>query len=959
VHGREAPLRQLDDLAARAADGAAGALVLSGTPGTGRTALLDASRRRLAATMQVLRCSGSPARRAVPFGGLARLLEPVAPRLAPLSGQRPHLLAGAIAAEPNEDLTGVALVHVGHALVQFLSLLADHRPVVVQVDDAAMLDPSSLAVLRFAADRLQHDRVALVFSTTPKRADQLAAGSLPVMDLRPLDEQAAAAVLHERHPDLAPAAAQWVLEAARGLPLSLALLPELTAAANLRDPAAVDPAENPGGENDPVARFASAISRSNIAASSPWQLLARIVAEHVAALDAGGRLAALAVATSDDGLDHRDARRVLRALDLRNADLASAIATAVLTSDEVGTRLAHPSLGSVVTAGRDAAALRSVHAALAAVEGDPTLRARLLDQAATGKDEKVAAALRQAATTAARRGASMEAAEAFERAEERSHDSESNDALLAGAADHYLTARDAAGFRRAEDRRLRHTRSDAARGRLFAERVLAEEAHDLTADADGDLEQRALLAAGAAPDAAVRLLVALAVRRLAAGSFRQAHTASTRALDYEARIPPASRGDPETDAAARQLRLELVRSTAGVALGDEPSAARLGHPWERLLSEQELVARPLPACFAAQALLWLGHQRRALSMLDRLEGLLRFTASPVRARVLCARARARIRTGDWIGARIDVAAAEDVATLARAGGVLAEAAALAGWLDAATGADGRAASSLTRAAERDPDTPSTARSVLLGRAMVALSAGAAHDALDPLERAERAEEAAGLVEPGASTTIGDLCEAAWRSRNREIGLRALPGLEARAARAGRPAALAVAARSRALLQESEFAEHFEEALSLHGDAAEPFERARTLLCFGERLVQARRRREARPPLRSALAGFEALGAVPWADKARRQLESCGEHRPASPTLALVPALTIRQLRIGRALADGLSVADVSRELLVSRRTVTHELGRARATLGLDDDAALLALVGPALDRPRAASTHSR
>src|SRR5207253_7417217 len=65
-------------------------------------------------------------------------------------------------------------------------------------------------------------------------------------------------------------------------------------------------------------------------------------------------------------------------------------------------------------------------------------------------------------------------------------------------------------------------------------------------------------------------------------------------------------------------------------------------------------------------------------------------------------------------------------------------------------------------------------------------------------------------------------------------------------------------------------------ISLHDEDATPFERARTELCFGERLRRARRRREARVPLRAALATFERLGAHPWAARARAELRATGE-----------------------------------------------------------------------------------
>jgi hypothetical protein len=93
------------------------------------------------------------------------------------------------------------------------------------------------------------------------------------------------------------------------------------------------------------------------------------------------------------------------------------------------------------------------------------------------------------------------------------------------------------------------------------------------------------------------------------------------------------------------------------------------------------------------------------------------------------------------------------------------------------------------------------------------------------------------------------------------------------AAAGTAWAGAALARCRGMLDE-DFDTAFTEALELD-DRPMPFERARTLLGYGRRLHRARRRAEARDRLREALARFERLGAVPWADQARRELQAAG------------------------------------------------------------------------------------
>ena len=102
---------------------------------------------------------------------------------------------------------------------------------------------------------------------------------------------------------------------------------------------------------------------------------------------------------------------------------------------------------------------------------------------------------------------------------------------------------------------------------------------------------------------------------------------------------------------------------------------------------------------------------------------------------------------------------------------------------------------------------------------------------------------------------------------------ARPVVEAYAARAerkGQPWGRARAARARGLLAEPPESDVlFTEAAALHARTPDHFEGARTALLHGELLRRARRRVDARVPLRSALTEFERLGALPWAERAAR------------------------------------------------------------------------------------------
>ena len=157
--------------------------------------------------------------------------------------------------------------------------------------------------------------------------------------------------------------------------------------------------------------------------------------------------------------------------------------------------------------------------------------------------------------------------------------------------------------------------------------------------------------------------------------------------------------------------------------------------------------------------------------------------------------------------------------------------------------------------------------------------------------------------------------------------RALEVFATQAETTGRTWALAAAARCRGLLAgDADFEQAFAEALELHGRTPTPFERARTELCLGERLRRARRRADAREPLRSALETFERLGAVPWIDRARTELNASGE-RARRGVQPLSHELTPQELQVALLVAEGATNKEVGRRLFLSPKTIETHLGR--------------------------------
>jgi DNA-binding CsgD family transcriptional regulator len=141
------------------------------------------------------------------------------------------------------------------------------------------------------------------------------------------------------------------------------------------------------------------------------------------------------------------------------------------------------------------------------------------------------------------------------------------------------------------------------------------------------------------------------------------------------------------------------------------------------------------------------------------------------------------------------------------------------------------------------------------------------------------------------------------------------------------------ASCRALLAEDREAEaHFEESLRLI-DGARPFDRARIRFLYGEHLRRKRRRLDARTHLRRAVVEFEAMGAEPWAERARGELRATGEtarKREAST----IDQLTPQELQIARLVAEGLSNKEIAAQMFLSPRTIDSHLRNVFSKLSL-------------------------
>jgi DNA-binding CsgD family transcriptional regulator len=145
-----------------------------------------------------------------------------------------------------------------------------------------------------------------------------------------------------------------------------------------------------------------------------------------------------------------------------------------------------------------------------------------------------------------------------------------------------------------------------------------------------------------------------------------------------------------------------------------------------------------------------------------------------------------------------------------------------------------------------------------------------------------------------------------------------------------PARLALLARCRALVGESDASRHFTQAIEL-AEVVSPFDRARTELLYGESLRRQRRRVDARRHLRTALELFEQLAVSPWETRARSELRASGEtaHKRDPSTR---DHLTPQELQISRLVAAGRTNPEVAAQLLLSPRTIDYHLRKVFAKL---------------------------
>jgi DNA-binding CsgD family transcriptional regulator len=884
---RRSEIRRLEQLVVTVRGGQTRSLLVVGPAGIGKSWLCRRA-SVLAEGFAVVQTRGVESEAHLGYGGLFDVLSPLlAGRVDRMLAPRSDALRGAlrIAEAPLVDPFAVAV-----ATLDLLAMAAEDVPVLVVVDDAPWVDAASLEALRFAARRLDADRVGFLFAAR----DELAApfASVDSLAVGGLDTTEAVGLVNEfaTSPVAAPVA-RTLAQAGRGDPLWLReaardLSPDqLSGAAPLTD------------------RFRAPVNVREQFERLALSLPARVrQALAVLAADEQAPAEVMQPALIDLGVDER------------------AIDCGLVHMEAGRPRFSHPLALAAALAVADPAQRRLAHEALARAWDDVGESERATWHRAAsgdGPDAHVSSALASVAQAARARGAPGAAAAAWRRAFETAPDRD-----------------------QALPLRLERARDLAQAGRApeaFAEldQILDRgPAAELRADAD-DLHGQLLISQGRLRPAA-RELDAGAARIRDRDAARAALMLCTAAFAKSSLGElPAAIDTAETAvelagplggsaAAAAESSLGYILIIAGEGARGYPLLLRhadSGDPARRALNSEFVPARlGLFAC-------WMEDYDTARRELERAVVFARDGALvSYSALALGALAQLEFRVGNWPAA---LALAADALRLAQDADqflhfghtVLLELAAARGDADDAHGYADIVATIAAHSESRTLEMFAHA-----GRGLLELGLDRPDLAIPHLSRTREIAAQCSVLEPNYVRFMPDLIESQIRCGLEAEARSSLAEFEDQARRTGRRWALAAAERCRGLLAPPETADAiFTHAHELAAAEPSPFELARTQLCWGERLRRDGHRVDARRHLHDALERFEALGAEPWAAKAVRELRSSGGRAQRGPR-ARSDELTPQQMQIAAMVAEGRTNRNIADSLFLSPKTIEFHLG---------------------------------
>lgn len=879
-------------------------LVVSGDAGIGKTALLDLITDEAARNgARVLGAKALEFEADLPYSTLNQLLLPL---LAPLSE---------LAAEHQEAIEVICGLRVGPvpglhiagaAVLALLRLNASTEHILLlMVDDSPWMDLLSAMALAYLGRRLREIPVRILVGARTDEDDVFVRSGFPTVVLPPLSDDDADALLSERFPAMSATVRRRIQRDALGNPLGLLELPAALQSFNHHHVPAVLP----------LGKRLRSLFETRLAA------LPEQAREMLLFVVLGGAENAVAI------------EKIVPSFSSRTAFPPAEQSGLVVYNARSGRwEFRHPLVRSAVFELSTAEERRRVHAALAeAFTDDPERQAWHLGQATTDKSEEIAALLENVSQRLLEIGDGTRATAAILRAAELTPSAIEHDRRLARAA--YLGSLVAGAIGDSPGLLAEAFRNPAQSPHLAT--VIAVTYNLLNSEGNVSTAQRLLLAALAArasrdakqvldsgqepiADDLIEALYSLVLIGFfgGVGEFWPTvlgHIADTGAL-------------PE----ALQFEIDIF---VDVARATRPALDRYRDAIDRL----RFTADPLHIVRFATA----GAYVDALG--DMREALWRVVEDGRRGNAITPAIQALflLANDDYFAGRWD-----ELETITQEGLDLA--------LDhgyALTTAPARFLRAMVDAARGEAERAhATAEEILIWaapRRLVALATYASHIRCMTALPAGRFDEAfthaATISPPGifppyiphAIWSAFDLIEAAARSGRRaqaQMHLRAFEGTDA-ATHSPRLRAQVLAAHG--LLEDGSGRwGNYEAALATIDTGQWPFDRARILLLFGEKLRREKEHTAARNRLAQAKEELLWLGAGAWVRRADRELAALGA--PETRTTTLTP----QETAVAKLVATGLSNKEIAETLFLSPRTVSTHLSRAFAKLGISSRAGM-------------------
>ena len=916
---RDGELGALDALLARE-PGPGRLVAIEAPPGLGKTSLILETRARAQRLgTRVLGARGSELESRFAYGVVRQLFEPFVVQLP--AAERAAILAGAasLAAplfEPAQLAAGGGgdtPLAILHGLYWLVANASAEEPLLLTIDDLQSCDGPSLRWLTYLLPRLEELDVSIVVGLRPAEpgespallAQILADPLTTVIQPAPLSEEATALLVR----DSLPGAESGFCEACHALTGGN---PQLLR--ELRNWIVAESVEPTDDNVDRLHELAAAAG-------------SRALAPRLARLSPEATKLAQAIAILGDDVDPRHAAAVA-GLDQRSASQAMAdLARVDVVRPQLPLAFVHPLVRAAVDDTLTPLEREAGHAVAARLlieaHGEPERIAAHLLLAAPARDPAAVTALRDAARSAASRGAADSAVAYLRRAlAEPPPEGERTQLLLQLGAVELLVDGSAAADHLAE---AHAAIADPVLRAQTAALLGAELFYLHRLDASNDVLRRALADLGGADPELERILQAGLIGN---GIFHPPLDGRmTRRLDEVRERPTAG-------TLGEKMLLALLAfydARAGAPAAETVPLARRAIAGDTLLKAEGAGG----ALIRAGMVLAVADEEEALALYDAVLTEAQLSGSiTALASAKFFRAQALVFRGDLAEAEVDAA---EAAAACREWGfhlldsfvfIQAEALMEQGRLDEAA--------SIFSEAELSEEVlgDSPAYSFQLSRARLKLLRGDLQGGLAEMLEAGRRFVAAGGHNPGFMPWRSQAAAALVQlGRTDEAAALAEEELEL-ATRWGAPRALGAALRAAGLVAGgAKGLALLEQAVDVLRESPAKLEHAKARTELGAALRRANRRAKAREQLRRAVELATICGAIPLAARAESELLATGA-RPRRIALSGVESLTPSERRVAELAAKGRTNREIAQALFITPKTVEVHLSHTYRKLGI-------------------------